>query len=211
MLYRLSYSLEDNPTSARAPGNTHQEIVEMHQSTGLTASIGLALILGGTDLWAAPPANRSAAPTERAVVVSQADDGSILLSGSDAAIRGTTLRWEPEEKKRTLGFWTKASDAAEWRFAVRTPGTFDVEVLQGCGTGQGGSEMAIEIDEAQPTSSRVAFTVEDTGGFQAFRQRTVGRVTIGETGDHTLRVQPKTIAKAAACDIRQIQLVPVTQ
>ena len=43
--------------------------------------------------------------------------------------------------------------------------------------------MVIEIDGARPTSSRVAFTVEDTGGFQAFRPRTVGRVTIGETGD----------------------------
>ena len=141
----------------------------------------------------------------------QAVDGTVTLHGRDATVRGTMLRWEPAEKKQTLGFWTRRTDAAEWTFTVRTPGTFDVEVLQGCGTGQGGSEMAIEIDEAQPTSSRVAFTVEDTGGFQAFRQRTVGRVTIGETGDHTLRVQPKTIAKAAACDIRQIQLVPVTQ
>jgi hypothetical protein len=140
----------------------------MHQSTGLTASIGLALILGGTDLWAAPPANQTAAPTERPVVVSQADDGSILLSGSDAAIRGTTLRWEPEEKKRTLGFWTKASDAAEWRFAVRTPGTFDVEVLQGCGTGQGGSELGVVLDADQPRATALAFTVETPAGFRSF-------------------------------------------
>ncbi|MCE9630716.1 MAG: hypothetical protein K8S94_08405 [Planctomycetia bacterium] len=141
----------------------------------------------------------------------QAEDGTVTLHGRDATVRGTMLRWEPAEKKQTLGFWTRRADAAEWVFTVRSPSEFDVEVLQGCGTGQGGSEMAIEIDAARPTAAQIAFTVEDTGGFQAFRPRTVGRVTIAEAGDHTLRVQPQKIAKAAACDIRQIRLVPVTK
>lgn len=141
----------------------------------------------------------------------QAADGSILLHARDATIRGTSLRWEPAEKKQTLGFWTRPTDAAEWTFSIATPGTFDVEVLQGCGTGQGGSDMGIDIDAGRPTSSTVTFTVEDTGGFQAFKPRTVGRVTLAEPGDHVLRVQPKKIAKAAACDIRQIRLVPVGQ
>lgn len=141
----------------------------------------------------------------------QDDDGTVTLHGRDATVRGTTLRWEPAEKKQTLGFWTRQSDAAEWIFTVRAPGEFEVEVLQGCGAGQGGSEMAIEIDAVRPTASRVAFTIEDTGGFQAFRPRIISRVTIAEPGEHTLRVQPQTIAKAAACDIRQIRLVPVTK
>lgn len=139
----------------------------------------------------------------------QVADGSITLHGRDATVRGTALRWEPAEKKQTLGFWTKASDAAEWTFTVRAPGTFQVEVLQGCGTGQGGSEMRIDVDPGQPTAATVAFTVEDTGGFQEFKARTVGRVTLDAAGDHVLRVQPTTIAKTAACDIRQIRLVPV--
>ena len=177
----------------------------MHRHLRPIAICGLALALGGPGGMAAtPPTER----TEATVVVPQADDGSILLSGSDAAIRGTTLRWEPEEKKRTLGFWTKASDAAEWTFTVRMPGTFDVEVLQGCGRGQGGSEMGVVLDADRPSATPLAFTVEDTGGFQNFQARTIGRLTIAEHGEHVLRVQPKTIAKAAACDIRQIRLVP---
>ncbi len=140
----------------------------------------------------------------------QAPDGTVTLHGRDATVRGTMLRWEPAEKKQTLGFWTRSTDAAEWLFTVHTPGEFAVEVLQGCGTGQGGSEMAIEIDAVRPTPAGLSFTVEDTGGFQVFRQRTVGRVTIAAEGSHTLRVQPRSIAKAAACDIRQIRLVPVT-
>lgn len=141
----------------------------------------------------------------------QAADGSILLHGRDATVRGTTLRWEPAERKQTLGFWTKPTDAAEWTFSIAAPGTFDLEVLQGCGTGQGGSDMAIDVDAGRPTASALTFTVEDTGGFQAFKPRIVGRVTLAEPGDHVLRVQPKKIAKAAACDIRQIRLVPVAR
>jgi hypothetical protein len=141
----------------------------------------------------------------------QAADGTITLHGRDATVRGTTLRWEPAEKKQTLGFWTRPSDAAEWTFTLDAPGTFDVEVLQGCGTGQGGSDMAIDVDRGLPQASTLAFTVEDTGGFQAFKPRTVGRVTIDAAGEHVLRVQPKKIAKTAACDIRQIRLMPVAQ
>lgn len=140
----------------------------------------------------------------------QADDGSITLHGRDATVRGTNLRYEPAEKKQTLGFWTKATDAAEWTFTVVTAGSFDMEVLQGCGTGQGGSTVAVAFDADQPGHpDPITFVVEDTGGFQAFKTRTVGRVDLA-AGRHTLRVQPQKIAKAAACDIRQIRLLPVT-
>ena len=139
----------------------------------------------------------------------QSPDGSVTLHGRDATVRGTMLRWEPAEKKQTLGFWTRATDAAEWTFSIDTTGTFDVEVLQGCGTGQGGSDMAIDVDPGQSQAARLAFVVEDTGGFQAFKPRIIGRVTLGAAGEHVLRIQPKKIAKAAACDIRQVRLVPV--
>ncbi|MEI6241767.1 MAG: hypothetical protein WCR51_15385 [Planctomycetia bacterium] len=148
-------------------------------------------------------------PTCEGTPPRQSADGTVTLHGRDATVRGTMLRWEPAEKKQTLGFWTRATDAAEWTFTLDTPGTFDVEVLQGCGTGQGGSEMAIDVDAGRPQASAVTFTVEDTGGFQAFKPRTVGRVTIDSAGEHVLRVQPRKIAKTAACDIRQIRLVPV--
>lgn len=138
----------------------------------------------------------------------QAADGSVTLHGRDATVRGTMLRWEPAEKKQTLGFWTKPTDAAEWTFAVTTPGEFEVEVLQGCGPGQGGSEMAITLDGGTPAEAALGFTVEETGGFQDFKPRSIGRVTIAAAGPHVLRVQPAKIARAAACDIRQIRLVP---
>jgi hypothetical protein len=138
----------------------------------------------------------------------QGDDGVVLLHGRDATVRGTVLRYEPAEKKRTLGYWTRPSDAATWSFTVRAPGTFTIEVLQGCGSGHGGSEMAVEVDRERPDApAAIMFTVEDTGGFQAFVPREIGSLTLA-AGEHELRVAPRRIAKAAAGDIRQIRLVP---
>jgi len=174
-----------------------------------TLIAGFALTWGGTVTWAQATIEVEKSAAAHPVVVKQDDDGTILLYGREATICGTTLRWEPEEKKRTLGFWTKAEDAAEWTFAVREAGTFDVEVLQGCGTGQGGSDMKITLDPLGESPLALPFVVEDTGGFQEFRPRTIGRVAITESGEHVLRVKPERIAKQAACDIRQIRLVPV--
>jgi len=140
----------------------------------------------------------------------QADDGTVTLHGRDSLVLGTTLRYETAEAKQTLGFWTKPTDAASWSFRVAAPGTFDVEVLQGCGKGQGGSTMSVVFDAGSGAAeAKLGFTVEDTGGFQQFRPRVIGRVKLA-IGDHTLRIAPERIAKGAACDIRQVRLLPVT-
>ena len=140
----------------------------------------------------------------------QADDGSVTLHGRDATVLGTSLRYEPAEQKQTLGFWTRPTDAADWSFTVTRAATFDVEVLQGCGPGQEGSLMRVAVDAgATAVPQPLEFTVEATGGFQDFRPRIIGRVGPLAAGQHTLRVTPKQIAKQAACDIRQIRLVPV--
>ena len=141
----------------------------------------------------------------------QADDGVVTLHGRDATVQGTVLRYEPAEKKQTLGFWTRPTDAAVWSFTLTQVGTFDIDVLQGCGPGQGGSVMTVAVDAGQPAAVHkpVEFTVEATGGFQDFRARVVGRVGPLAAGQHTLRIMPKQIAKQAACDIRQVRLVPV--
>ena len=80
------------------------------------------------------------------------------------------LRYEPLPHKNTLGFWTQADDWASCEFTVTKPGTFTVEVLQGCGKGSGGSEVEVAVGEQTLT-----FTVEDTGGFQNFKARESAR------------------------------------
>lgn len=141
-------------------------------------------------------------------MVARADDSAIILHGRDAKVHGETLRYEPEPHKQTLGYWKKVEDAAEWTFTVAAAGDFEVEVLQGCGKGHGGSTMKVSIDAGRTGAAEpMTFIVEDTGHFQAFKPRVIGRVTLA-AGEHVLRIQPKTIVNVACCDIRQVRLVP---
>lgn len=85
----------------------------------------------------------------------QDDDGRIVFTADDGRIVGET-------------------DLVSWDYKPSRWGMYDVEVLQGCGPGQGGSVMTVAVD----------------------------------AGQHTLRITPKQIAKQAACNIRQVRLVP---
>jgi len=134
----------------------------------------------------------------------QAKDGSVLMLGKYAEVHGTMLRFEPLPHKNTLGFWTKKEDYATFEFTLDTPGKFTVEVLQGCGKGSGGSEVEVSVAE-----SKFTFKVEDTGGFQMFKARDVGELTIEKAGRHTLTVKPLTKPGAAVMDLRQVVLKPV--
>jgi arylsulfatase A len=113
------------------------------------------------------------------------------------------LRYEPLPHKTTLGYWVRPEDWASWQFTVTKPGKFRVEVLQGCGKEQGGSEVEVAVG-----AQALKFTVEDTGHFQNFKARDLGTVTIDKPGRQTLTIKPKTKAKAAVMDVRQVTLKP---
>ncbi|MFO0927193.1 MAG: sulfatase-like hydrolase/transferase [Gemmataceae bacterium] len=133
-----------------------------------------------------------------------AADGAITLPARHARVHGTQLRYEPLPHKNTLGYWTQVSDYATWELTLTAPGTYTVEVLQGCGTGHGGSSVEVTVG-----GQTLAFIVEDTGGFQNFKARAIGTVTLATAGRHTLAVRPKKKAGGAIMDIRQVVLRPV--
>jgi arylsulfatase A len=134
--------------------------------------------------------------------VFQAEDGTVLCHSSQATVHGTKLQYEHNPKKITLGYWVNESDWAHWEFDIATAGDFDIEVLQGCGTGQGGSDVAIHAG-----GKSFPFVVEDTGHFQNFKPRVIGRVSLAK-GAQSLEIRPIKKAKAAVMDVRQIRLVP---
>jgi arylsulfatase A len=133
----------------------------------------------------------------------QAADGLVTLPAKTADVHGMQLRFEPAPHKNTLGYWTRVDDSASWEFQLARPGTFRVEVLQGCGCGQGGSIVEVTVADQSLT-----FTVEDTGGFQNFKAREIGTVRLEKAGRYTLTVRPKTKAKGAVMDLRSIRLIP---
>jgi hypothetical protein len=79
-----------------------------------------------------------------------------------------------------------------------------VEVLQGCGKGQGGSEVEVSVGE-----QTLRFTVEDTGHFQNFKARGIGKVKMDKAGRYTLTLKARKKAVSAVMDVRLLTLKPV--
>lgn len=129
------------------------------------------------------------------------DTGRVVMHARDAVVHGRNLRYEPQPNKDTLGFWTDPADWASWDFEVTDPGTYAVEILQGCGKGSGGSTVHASVGEQV-----LPFTVEDTGGFQNFVRRDVGRFTFAKPGRYTLGVKPVNKAGKAVMDLRSVTL-----
>ncbi len=133
----------------------------------------------------------------------QAADGTITLPASKADVSGIMLRFEPLPHKNTLGFWVNPQDSASWQFEATKPGKFEIEALQGCGKGSGGSEVEFAVGD-----QKVVMTVEDTGHFQNFVPRKIGVIEIKTPGRHTLTVRPQKKPGVAVMDLREVKLLP---
>jgi lysophospholipase L1-like esterase len=143
-------------------------------------------------------------PAPEGQPVVQDASGAITLHAGEATTHSVLMRYEPAEIKNCLGYWANPKDWADWDFTVTRPGVFEVEVWQGCGKGQGGSDVAVEVD-----GQRIDFIVEETGHFQVFLPRRLGRVRLIGEGRHTLAIKPQRRQAGAVMDVRQVRLLPV--
>jgi len=137
-------------------------------------------------------------------VIRPSAGGQFSLAAHDAVTHGQNLRYEPQPHKNTVGYWSRQEDWCEWHLATAKPGRYEVQILQGCGKGQGGSEVAVSIG-----GEEIIFTVEETGHFQNFKNRTIGTIELAAGDDDILQLRPRTKAAAAVMDVRQVRLIPV--
>ena len=133
----------------------------------------------------------------------QAADGVITLPARHADLHGTMVRYEPQPHKNTIGYWTRVEDWVSWDFKVSKPGAFRLVIEQGCGTGNGGSEVEFAIGDQAITT-----TVVETGGFQNFIIRELDLFRLNKAGRYTLTVKPKMKASKAVMDLRSVVLRP---
>ena len=129
--------------------------------------------------------------------------GIITLHGKTAQVTGKMLRFEPLPHKQTLGYWVVKEDAAWWEFTLEKPGEYQVEILQGCGNGSGGSELEISVGD-----QKVIHKVFETGGFQEFRPFVAGNIKLDGPGKKRLDLKALSKPGAAVGDVRQIRLLP---
>jgi hypothetical protein len=73
-----------------------------------------------------------------------------------------------------------------------------------CGKGQGGSQIDINLN-----GQHKEHTVEDTGGFQAWKDISIGEFEVPTPGRQRLTITPKSKAQKAILDIQKVVLKPV--
>ena len=139
-------------------------------------------------------------------VVQPSADHTLRLRACDATITGRLLRYEPQPHKHTVGYWADAKDTAAWTFETPTAGTYNVAVLQGCGTGDGGSTVTATL--SGDSQGSMDFEVVETGHFQNFRWFDVGTVEL-QPGQTTLTLSAKRLVNNAIGDFREVQLTLV--
>lgn len=136
-------------------------------------------------------------------VIHATKDGLIFLPAKLATTAGDNLRYEPQPHKNTVGYWSNVNATAEWKLATHKKGSYEIDILQGCGAGHGGSTVDIQIAK----ESR-SFVVEETGHFQNFIWRTVGTVELPADETVTLKLAPKSKPGGAVMDVRAVRLSP---
>ena len=132
--------------------------------------------------------------------------GIILLPAKYASTHGEKLRFEPQPHKNTVGYWANEKDFAEWTFACDKAGEYEVDILQGCGKGHGGSQVKLQIGDQS-----LDFVVEETGHFQNFIWRTLGSIKLAVSDAKEparLTLTPQTKPGGAVMDVRAIRLCP---
>lgn len=133
----------------------------------------------------------------------------VELTAHTSMTHGDKLRYEPQPHKNTVGYWTNPDDWVSWTLGMTHKAKFHVDILQGCGTGQGGSEVRVLITQKKKTIDEFSFIVEDTGHFQNFKERRIGTFSFPTAGSYQLEIRPKNLAKNAVMDVRKVILVPV--
>lgn len=133
-----------------------------------------------------------------------AKNGTLLLRACEAEVHGKNLRYEPQPHKNTVGYWSVTEDYAEWHCEVPANGTYEVDILQGCGTGHGGSQVEVSLQ-----NQKLPLTVVETGHFQNFIWKPLGQVTLQKTTDTTLTVRCLKKQAGAVMDVRAVRITPV--
>jgi arylsulfatase A-like enzyme len=189
-----------------------RELYDLHNDVGENRNLAeeksekVKDLAGKLDAWRRSVGAQGMKPNPAYVANPQAADGIVTLPARTADVHGVQLRYEPLPHKNTLGFWVRADDWAGWDFTVSRPGTFTLEVLQGCGKGQGSSEVEFAVAD-----QKLGMIVEDTGHFQNFKAREVGTLTLDKPGRYTLTVRARSKPGVAVMDLRGLTLWPVVK
>jgi hypothetical protein len=134
----------------------------------------------------------------------QAKDGALLLRACEAEVHGKNLRYEPQPHKNTVGYWSVTEDYAQWHCEVPAVGMYEIDILQGCGAGHGGSQVEVSLQ-----NQKLPLTVVETGHFQNFIWKPLGQIMLSKATDSVLTVRCLRKQAGAVMDVRAVRISPV--
>ena len=159
--------------------------------------------------------------------IRQRPDGGFDFPAHLARVVGKKLRYELQPWKNTVGYWVEPEDYAYFVLRCDRPSEWNVGILQGCGAGQGGSDVTVSLlgpigkpqskfkSDQEPATgnvtSHLSFVVEETGHFQNFKWRHIGQLSTARKGVYVLKVATTKIAKNAVMDFRAISMTPIPE
>jgi hypothetical protein len=164
--------------------------------------------------WAAWRSSMNNAIEKQQPKLKKTPEGITLLA-SDSLPHGKRIRFEPETYKNVVGYWTEVDDWVEWSMQIPKDGTYRLELHCGCGAGNGGSLVEVQVDSpaansAETLTQALEWKVRDTGHFQNIVIEPIGLLKL-QAGAGKLSVKPKSKAAAAVADIREIHLIRVNE
>ncbi|MBP7935157.1 MAG: alpha-L-fucosidase [Phycisphaerae bacterium] len=130
-------------------------------------------------------------------------DGVFHLHGRDAELHGTSIRYDGQEGRESVGYWTDAKDWISWPIQVEKGGTFRVEVVYGCAKGEGG-EYVVEVN-----GQRLAARARETGGWFERVTDLIGTVDLQTTGARSLSIRLTSKPGLAVMDLQAVILRPM--
>jgi arylsulfatase A-like enzyme len=198
--WRRDVDAQENTANPKFNGAVWRQLYADIDASRLTLEDKAATMATKLDPWRALMNQVLSNPKKKIESKVAPGAGAVILHARNAKVHGAKLRYESQPHKDTLGFWTNEKDFVEWIFHVPNAGEFELEILQACGKGSGGSEVEIAVGPRL-----LKMTVVETGHFQRFVPRNVGRLSL-EAGPATLTVRARSKPGAAVMDLRRIVL-----
>jgi putative membrane-bound dehydrogenase-like protein len=130
-------------------------------------------------------------------------EGALALLGTNAAIHGNEIAFEPEF--RNVGMWHGEDDRVSWNLRLDKPGEFDVWLDWACADDSAGNAYVLE-----GVRPELRGKVQATGGWDRYRQAKIGTVEL-TAGAHKLTLRPDGKPNRALMDLRGLHLVPKGQ
>ncbi len=134
--------------------------------------------------------------------ISQAADGSVILTASDAQIHGETARMEGN-KEPNIGYWINPKDSVTWQANINKPGEFDVVLNLACQPGSEGSEFTFSAGNAKLSGKTTA-----TAGWEDYKEVNIGRIRLDQSGKIAIGITPTSKPGLGVMNLRSVILKP---